>query len=146
MVLNRLRGRPFPVSATSIHALRSERPVVTVMEPSASMASTAFLMRFSITHWKSESDRSTISGPWQQSTVRCMRDEMRVDIYDAASLTTVLRLAGSSVGFEPTFPNREAMVERRVTSLFISFTMSASTPSDSRSSIHAMSDEMGVPS
>ena len=67
------------------------------------MASTAFLMRFSITHWKSESDRSTIIGPWQQSTVRRMRDEMRVDMYDAASLTTVLRLAGSSVGFEPTF-------------------------------------------
>lgn len=49
------------------------------------------------------------------------------------------------MGADPILEKREAMVLSRLTSLFISLTMSGSTPTESRYSIHAISEDMGVP-
>lgn len=54
-VLKRDLGMPFPVSVTSIQMCRLRRPVVMVIMPRPSMASTAFLVRFSMTHENSDS-------------------------------------------------------------------------------------------
>ena len=59
-----LRAMPFPVSATSIHTFPFSVPVVIVSKPSPPMASTAFFVRFSITHSKSGAESST---PWSSS-------------------------------------------------------------------------------
>ena len=72
--------------------------------------------------------------------------DMRVAIYPEASEVMTLRSAGSIRGAEPILEKREAMVLSRFTSLFISATVSGSTPMSGSSSIHAMSDDMGVPS
>lgn len=49
-------------------------------------------------------------------------------------------------GVDPIFEKREAMVLKRFTSLFISARVSRSTPISGNSSIHAINEEIGVPS
>ncbi len=75
-----------------------------------------------------------------------MRREMRVDMYSDERFTMELRSSSSIDGREPIFEKRDAIVESRLTSLFISLTVSLSTPSPSSSSIQAISDDIGVPS
>ena len=103
-------------------------------------------MRFSITHSKSGALISTGNGVGQRFTVSRMREEMRVCIYEAARPTTVLRSSVSICGREPIFENREAIIDRRFTSFSISPTISRSTPISLRSCVHAISEDMGVPS
>jgi len=79
-------------------------------------------------------------------TLSFMRLDMREDIYSAEWLTMVLRSSISIDGREPILENRDAIVDNRFTSLSISATISGLTPESGRSSSHAMSDDMGVPS
>ena len=109
-------------------------------------AASAFFMRFSITHSNSGADAITGINPAQVFIVKAMREDIRDAIYDDARVTTSLRFSASICGFEPIFEKRDAIVLNRCTSLFISATVSASTPRLSISSIHAISDEIGVPS
>jgi len=103
-------------------------------------------MRFSITHSKSGALRRTGSSSSQRHTESSIRDDMRVPIYDAACPITGFRFSTSICGRDPIFEKRLAMVLRRFTSLFISRTVSSSTPIACSSSIHAMRELMGVPS
>ena len=70
---------------------------------------------------------------------------MRARMYSKLLVTASLIITSSLSGIEPILEKRSAMVERRFTSLSISVTMLLSTPIDSSSCVHAMSDEMGVP-
>ena len=73
-----LRGIPFPVSVTVTQARLPSVEVVTSIEPEPSMASTAFFIRFSMTHSKSGALMSTGNGCGDRLVVRLMRDDMRV--------------------------------------------------------------------
>ena len=113
------------------------------------MASTAFLVRFSITH--SNSDSEIFTG--KSSAGKCRFTDtlplMRDRIYSSERVMAALRYSSFSSGTEPILEKRSAMVERRFTSLSISAAASAvasASPSERRSkSVHAISDEMGVP-
>ncbi len=117
-----------------------------VMLPLPSIASTAFFMRFSITHSNNGAHILTSSGSEASVTVNVMREEILVAIYDAAPAITLFTSAFSIFGRDPILENLDAIVLKRFTSLFISRTVSGSTPIDCNNSIQAISDEIGVPS
>ena len=128
-------------------AIDAEPVTVMVRFPSPCMASTAFLVRFSITH--SKSDWHSITPQlrlWSTLMVSATRLLMRERIYSMLDTTLSLMNASSISGFEPIFEKRSAITLRRCTSLSMSLTMSASTPSEWSICVHAISDEMGVPS
>lgn len=137
---------PLPVSLTLISAYRGVRDVVTVITPSAFMASTAFFMRFSITHSSSGALIETMRGCWHRLTFKAMRLDIRAAMYRVALDTAVFTSTGVMAGREPILPNRDAMVDSRFTSLSISSVTVGSMSRLFSSSIHAISDDMGVPS
>ena len=137
---------PLPVSVMSIMPWLFVEYMFTSIDPLPSMASTAFFMRFSITHSVRGADIFTGRGLLEGDTERVMRRDMRVAIYSAELIAMSFRSPGSIDGREPILENLAAMVERRVTSLFISATASLSIPMLSSSSIHAMREDIGVPS
>ena len=111
------------------------------------MASTAFLVRFSITH--SNSDWQSITPQFSsffRCRVSCTRLGMRLLIYSSEVSTASLINSNSLSGIEPIFEKRSAIFDRRFTSLSMSATIFLSTPIDSSSCVHAISDEIGVPS
>ncbi len=69
---------PRPESATSITADWPSTAVVTARRPWPSMASTAFFIRFSITHSSSGALRLTVSGSDHSDTLNSTADEMRL--------------------------------------------------------------------
>ena len=67
-------------------------------------------------------------------------------MYSRLDSTASLIDVSSLSGMEPILENLSAMVDRRFTSLSMSVTMLLSTPIVSSNWVHAMSEEMGVPS
>ena len=137
---------PLPVSATSMVFRPMLVPTLMVMRPSPSMASTAFLQRFSMTH--SNSCRFIIAVACSSSMFVSMMTlcDVRRSIYPTTFCITSARDSSLSSGVEPILEKRSAMSCSLLTSLSISG-MSASSGYVSRSiSTHAISDDIGVPS
>ena len=121
-VLKFLRGMPFPVSFTKMVATCwSMLCTVMWMLPSPLIASTAFLVRFSITHsksdWQSITPQFCSSLKWSS---RFTRLGMRLLIYSSEVCTASLMNSSSLSGIEPIFENRSAIFDRRFTSLSMS--------------------------
>lgn len=80
MVFWCLREMPLPVSVTSTTAFSPSIEVRMSIAPVPSIASTAFLIRFSMTHSTRGVDNCTCNGLLASVVVRRMLDDMRVDM------------------------------------------------------------------
>ena len=99
-----------------------------------------------MTHSKSEALRGTMTGSGGNSFCICTLLLTRRDIYSATRVSTSFMFDGTGSGSDPIFEKRSAMSCSRRTSFSISPNSESSGYCSFRISVHAISDEMGVPS
>ena len=111
---------PFPVSATSIATFAFSSNRVTVIRPLPSIASTAFLQRFSTTHSNNEAFIFTMTGSSGITHSMITFFEVRWSMYSTTCITTSFMFDATGSGKLPIFENLSAMSCKRFTSLSIS--------------------------
>ena len=112
------------------------------MLPCPSIASTAFLHKFSTTQENKELFISTTTGCPGASIEILTLDEMRVCIYSTAELMDWQISTGTGSGVEPILEKRSAIISRRFTSFSISVSKVGSISFSFKYSSHAIKEDI----